>query len=82
MGFFERAFDYVNTYSWSLLFIVCILLVTDSISIQFLKVVIILIGVATVLEVILSGTWVWGSTRTNNVLMALFVNALMLLYFS
>ena len=80
MGFFESTFNYINSYNWSFLFIACILFATRVISLGFFQVFVILFGVVTVLEVILSGTWVWGSTRTNNILLFLFLNVLVLMY--
>jgi len=80
MGFFESTFSYINSYNWSFLFLLCILFSFRVISMGFFQVFVILLGVVTVLEVILSGTWVWGSTRTNRVLWFLFLNVLALMY--
>jgi hypothetical protein len=80
MGFFESTFSYINNYSWSFFFLLCILFATRVISMGFFQVFVILLGVVTVLEVILSGTWVWGSPRTNGVLWFLFLNVLVLMF--
>jgi len=80
MGFFEQAFTYVNSYQWSWLIALFLLSLTNTVSMDFVRVSVILLGMSAILEIILSGTWVWGSSRTNSLLLYLFLNVFILMY--
>ena len=80
MTFLETLVSFSVSYHLIVLVALYGLLVADVITLGFFTVLLILLGIFTTLDLILSGTWVWGSERTNSVLMNLVIDVLILMY--
>lgn len=82
MGFVDTLVSFSVSYHFLIIMALLGLHAYRVITHGFFVVLLILLGIFTILDLILSGSWAWGSNRTNSVLMYLVFDVLTLMYFT